>query len=162
MVSTGLTSKHDVTVSTGLASKPDVTVSQFGPQIGGYSLMIWASKSPQWFLGLGLKIKWVLICRLRHKTNGRRSTWDTRRDLATCFGWKQIGLGFPSLASRLAEARRRVVYVALSWRLRRDKVEDGRVDVTGCVRPCYPYLFVFYVVDTRGIVVFLSFVWPYK
>jgi hypothetical protein len=31
---------------------------------------------------------------------------DTRRDLVACFTWKQGGLGFPSMASRLAEARR--------------------------------------------------------
>jgi hypothetical protein len=28
---------------------------------------------------------------------------DTHRDLAACFAWKQVGLGFPSLASRLVE-----------------------------------------------------------
>jgi hypothetical protein len=47
-----------------------------------------------------------MVCRLRHKIDGRVMTWDTRRDLAACFGWKQVGLGFSSLASRLAEARR--------------------------------------------------------
>jgi hypothetical protein len=162
MVSTGLASKPVVTVSTGLALKPDVTVSQFEPQtrrlqFGDLCLKITAVVSwfgPQNQVGFDLPVV--------SQTNGRRSTWDTRRDLAACFGWKQIGLGFPSLVSRLAEARRRVVHVVLSWRLRRDKVEDGQVDVTGCVRPCYPYLFVFYVLDPRGIVVFQSFVWPYK
>jgi hypothetical protein len=33
------------------------------------------------------------------------TVWDTRRDLAACFTWKQVWLEFPSLASRLAEAR---------------------------------------------------------
>jgi hypothetical protein len=47
-------------------------VSQFGPQTGGYGLVIWASKSLQRFLSLGLKIKWATVCRLHHKTNKRR------------------------------------------------------------------------------------------
>jgi hypothetical protein len=31
---------------------------------------------------------------------------DTHRDLAACFLWKRVGLGFLSLASRLVEAQR--------------------------------------------------------
>jgi hypothetical protein len=65
--------------------------------------------------------------------------WDTRRDLAACFTWKQVMLGFTSLTSRLAEAQRWVMHVAPSWRFRQDQVEDRWVDATGCVRPCYPY-----------------------
>jgi hypothetical protein len=80
--------------------------------------------------------------------------WDTRRDLAACFAWKQVALEFPSLASRLVEARRRVVHVAPSRRLRRDQVENGRVNTTDCVRLCYPYFIIFYVLGPRGIVVF--------
>jgi hypothetical protein len=44
--------------------------------------------------------------------------------------------------------------VAPSWRLHRDQVEDGQVDAMGCVRPCYSYFAVFYVLGLRGIVVF--------
>jgi hypothetical protein len=44
--------------------------------------------------------------------------WDTHRDLAACFTWKQVGLGFSSLTLRLAEARRRVVHMTPSRRLR--------------------------------------------
>jgi hypothetical protein len=33
--------------------------------------------------------------------------WDTRRDLLACFAWKRLELGFPNLASRLVEVRRR-------------------------------------------------------
>jgi hypothetical protein len=51
-----------------------------------------------------------------------------------------------------------VVHVAPSQRLRRDQVEDGWVDATGCVRPCCPYFVVFYVLGYRDIVVFSSFV----
>jgi hypothetical protein len=62
-------------------------------------------------------------------------------------------LGFLSLASRLAEARRRVVHVTPSWRLRQDQVKDGRVDAIGCVVPCYPYFVVFNVLGPRGVVI---------
>jgi hypothetical protein len=43
-----------------------------GLKTGRYSLVIWASKSPRWFLGLGLKTKQALVCRLHHKTDGGR------------------------------------------------------------------------------------------
>jgi hypothetical protein len=49
-----------------------------GLKTGRYGLVIWASKSPRWFLGLGLKTKWASLCRLLHKTDGGRSAWDTR------------------------------------------------------------------------------------
>jgi hypothetical protein len=85
------------TVSPGLASKPVVGFlvepqNQGGGgfpglslKIGSFGLVIWASKSPRRFLGLGLKTKWASVCRLRHKTDGGRSARDKRRDLATCF-----------------------------------------------------------------------------
>jgi hypothetical protein len=38
---------------------------------------------------------------LRHKTDGGRLARDMRRDLAACFGVKQVWLEFLSLASRL-------------------------------------------------------------
>jgi hypothetical protein len=139
---------------------------QFGLKTGGdgfpgldlktnsSGLVIWDSKSPWRFLGLCLKTKQASVDRLHHETDGGRMAWDTHRDLAACFTWKQVALGFPSLASRLVEARRRVVHVAPSWRLRRDQVEAGRVDVMGCVRPCCPYFAIFYVLGPRGIIVF--------
>jgi hypothetical protein len=114
-----------------------------GLKIGSFYLVIEASKSTRRFLGLGLKTKWASVCQLRHKTDRGRSARDTLRDLAACFMWKQ----------RLAEARRRVVHVAQSQRLRRRQVEDGRVDATGCVRPCYPTFAIFNVLGPRGIVV---------
>jgi hypothetical protein len=106
MVSSGLTSKPAVTVFFSLASKLAVTVSPdlasklvvvflVEPQnqggggfpgldlkTGSFGLVIWVSKSPQWFLGLDLKIKWASVYRLCHKTNGGKSTRDARRDLA--------------------------------------------------------------------------------
>jgi hypothetical protein len=80
--------------------------------------------------------------------------WDTRRGLAACFMWKQVGLGFSSPASRLVEAQRRVVHVAPSRRLRRSQVEDERVDATGCVGPFYPNFTVFHVLGHRSSLVF--------
>jgi hypothetical protein len=71
--------------------------SQFGLKTGGFeflslglktsssNLVIWASKSPRRFLGLGLKTKQTLVCRLRHKTDGGRTTRDTCQDLTACF-----------------------------------------------------------------------------
>jgi hypothetical protein len=96
-----------------------------GLKTGSFGLVIWASKSSRWFLGLGLKIKWASVCWLRHKTDGGRSTRDTRQDLAACF----------------------------AWRLRRRQVEDGQVNMMGCVRLYYPTFVVFNVLGTRGIVV---------
>jgi hypothetical protein len=57
-------------------------------KIGSYGLVIWVSKSL-----LSLKTKKAMICRLRHKTNGRATVWYMRRDLP----WKQVRLDFPSL-----------------------------------------------------------------
>jgi hypothetical protein len=106
----GLASKPVATVYPGLASKPvvDFLVEPQNQGGGGFpgldlktdrfGLVIWASKSPRRFLGLDLKIKWASVCRLRHKTDGGRSAQDTRRDLAACFAWKQVWLGFSRLA----------------------------------------------------------------
>jgi hypothetical protein len=89
-VFSSLASKLVATVSSGLASKPAVGFLVepqnqggggffgLGLKIGSFGLVIWASKSPRWFLGLGLKTKWALVYRLRHKTDGGRSMRDTR------------------------------------------------------------------------------------
>jgi hypothetical protein len=109
-VFSGLTSKPVATVSPGLASKSVVGFlvepqNQGGEgfpnlrlKISSYGLVIWASKLPRRFLGLSLKTKQASVCRLCHKTNGRRSAWNTHRDLAACFTWKQVWLGIPNLA----------------------------------------------------------------
>jgi hypothetical protein len=177
-VSSGLASKPTATVSGGLASKPTVMgfsglaskpvvigflvepqnqggggFPSLGLKTGDYDLVIWASKSPRRFLGLSLRTKQASVCQLRHKIDVRATAWDTRRDLATCFPWKQVWLGFSSPASRLAEARRRVVHMAPLRRLRRSQVEDGQVDAMGCVGRCYPCFAVFVLLGPRGIVV---------
>jgi hypothetical protein len=109
-VFSNLASELVVMVSPGLASKPAVSFlvepqnqvgcgfPGLGLQTGSSGLVIWASKLPRRFVGLGLKVKWVSVYRLCHKTDGGRSARDTRRDLAACFTWKQVWLGFPSLA----------------------------------------------------------------
>jgi hypothetical protein len=120
-----------------------------------YGLVIWVSKSLWQFLGLGLKTKRAMVCQLCLKIDRRMKTmWGTRRDLAACFTWKQVGLGFPRMAWRLSEARRRVVHMTPSWRLHEDQVEDGWVDATGCVGPCYHNFAIFDVLGPRGILVF--------
>jgi hypothetical protein len=105
-----LASKLVATVSLGLASKPAIgfLVEPQNPGGGGFSgldlktrssgLVIWASKSPLRFLSLDLKTNQASVCRLHHKTDRGRSARDTRRDLASCLAWKQVCLGFSSLA----------------------------------------------------------------
>jgi hypothetical protein len=100
MVFLSLDTKLVATVSPGLASKPVVGFlvepqnqggggfPGLGLKTGSFGLVIWTSKSPRRFLGLGFKTKWTSVCRLCHKTDGGRSAWDTRRDIAACFAWK--------------------------------------------------------------------------
>jgi hypothetical protein len=110
IVFSSLASKLLATVSPSLALKPVVSFlvepqnqggggfPGFGLKTGNSGLVIWASKSPRRFLDFGLKTMWASVCRLRHKTDGGRSAWDTRQDLVACFVWKQVWLGFSSLA----------------------------------------------------------------
>jgi hypothetical protein len=99
-----LASKLVATVSSGLTSKPAVGFlvepqnqggggfPDLGLKIGSSGLMIWASKSPRWFLGLSLKIMQTSVYWLHHKTDGGRLAWDTRRNLVACLAWKQVWL----------------------------------------------------------------------
>jgi hypothetical protein len=105
-VFSSLASKLVATVSPGLASIPvDRFLVEPQNQGGGgfpglglktdsFGLVIWSSKSPRRFLGLGLKTKQASVYRLLHRTNGGRLAWDTHRDLAACFASKQVWLGF--------------------------------------------------------------------
>jgi hypothetical protein len=81
-----------------------------------------------------------------------------RRHPTAFFEVKEVRLGFFSLASKLAEARRRMVPVASSWRSRGCEAKDCRFDGVGCgaaeVGPNYPYFAVFLVLAHRGILVF--------
>jgi hypothetical protein len=48
-------------------------------------------------------------------------------------------------ASKLVEARRRVMHIAPSWRSCENQVKDGWVNAMGCIGPYYPYFVVFIV-----------------
>jgi hypothetical protein len=73
-----------------------------------------------------------MVCQLRHKTDGRRTVRDTRRDLAACFAWKEVSLGFSSFISKLVEERRLMVHVASSRRSHGSEAKDDRFDGVGC------------------------------
>jgi hypothetical protein len=89
-VFSSLASKPVVMVSASLASKPmvgflvepqnqgGVGFPSLGLKTGSYGLMIWALKSPQRFLGFGLKTMQASVCRLCHKTEGRSMAWNMR------------------------------------------------------------------------------------
>jgi hypothetical protein len=47
-----------------------------------------------------------------------------------------------------------MVHMASSQILRRVEAEDGRVDVTDCIRPYYPKFVIFIVLDFKDILVF--------
>jgi hypothetical protein len=109
-VFSSLASKLVAMVSPGLASKPVVGFlvepqNQGGggfpglglktDSFGFHDLALKITVMVSWF---GRKIKWASVYWLCHKTDGGRSAWNTRRDLAACFVWKQVWLGFPSLA----------------------------------------------------------------
>jgi hypothetical protein len=83
-----LASKLVATVSPGLASKrmfgflvePQNQGGGGFPSLslktGSFGLVIWASKSPRQFLGLGLKIKWFRFvgCAIKPTEGGRHRT----------------------------------------------------------------------------------------
>jgi hypothetical protein len=48
----------------------------------------------------------------------------------------------------------RMVQMASSQRLHRVEAEDGRADATGCVKLFYPNFVIFYILGSRGILVF--------
>jgi hypothetical protein len=75
--------------------------SCLGIKTGSSDLVIWVSKSPRRFLGLGIRTTRATVCRLRQKTDGRGTVRDTCRDLATYFTLKQVRLGFLSLPQNL-------------------------------------------------------------
>jgi hypothetical protein len=116
-----------------------------------YGLVIWASKSLRWFLGLGLKTKRAIVCRLCHKTDGRmKMAWDTCQDLAACFACKQVKLGFLSLTSRLAE----VWHGWSTWHHRGGRVElELKMDGSMCIRLFYPNFAIFVILSHKGSLV---------
>jgi hypothetical protein len=89
----GLASKPVVTVFAGLTSKSAVGFlvepqnqggrgfPGLGLKTGSSGLVIWASKSPRRFLGLGLKTKWASVCRLRQVGAGHASRSSSLLDV---------------------------------------------------------------------------------
>jgi hypothetical protein len=57
-------------------------------------------------------------------------------------------------ALKIGGGATRMVHMVSSWKLRRGQVEVGRVDVTGCIGPCYPCFIIFFVLGRRGNLVF--------
>jgi hypothetical protein len=72
---------------------------------------------------------------------------------------KQVGLGFPSFASKLVEEQQRVVHVASSERSRGSEAKYHRFDGIGCgaveFGPNYHSLDVILLLSQRDILVFL-------
>jgi hypothetical protein len=75
-----------------------------------------------------------------------------------CFVVKQVGLGFPIFATKLAKEQWWVMHVASSRRLHGSEAKDGRFGGIECstmeVRPNYPSLHVIFLLAYRGILVF--------
>jgi hypothetical protein len=124
-----------------LVSKPATPVWWFRHQNHRDGFLVWASKPS------GL---WFVSCVTKSTEEDRRGHTSRSSSLLV---WKQVWVGFPSLTWRLRKARRQVVHMAPSRRLRRRQVEDERVDATGCIGAYYPTIAVFNVLDHRGIVV---------
>jgi hypothetical protein len=86
-----------------------------------------------------------LVCRWRHKTDAGEVDAGHPSRSSGLLDLKQVLLRFFNLTSRLAQARRRVVHVASSQRLRRVEAKDGRIDTMDYVGPVCPKITVFYV-----------------
>jgi hypothetical protein len=82
IVFSGLALNPVTTISLGLALKSVVgfliepqnqgggVFLDLGLKISSYGLVIWASKSPRWFLSLCLKTKHAIVCWLGYKIDG--------------------------------------------------------------------------------------------
>jgi hypothetical protein len=137
-----------------------MTISWFGHQNQG-----------RWFGDLGLKItvtfSWfgpqnhvdggLSVCASK-LMSGSRQCEHTRQHPVACFVVKQVGLGFPSFASKLAKEGRRVVHVASLRRSRGSEAKDNWFDGVGSsaaeVGPNYPSLDVILLSAHRSILVF--------
>jgi hypothetical protein len=116
--------------SYSLASKPLARVSRFGPQ----NRQLWfddlahkISMTVSWFRPQNHMRGGLSVCASK-PMYGWRWCEDTRWHLAACFIGKQVGLEFPSFASKLVNERWRVVHVTSSWRSRGCEAKDSRFD----------------------------------
>jgi hypothetical protein len=143
-VFSSLASKLVAMVSPGLASKPAISflVESQNQGGGGFSnlclktgssgLVIYASKSPRRFLGLGLKTNQASICQLRHR-------------------WREVDTGYASRSSGLFDVEASLARVFQSGlKTGRDAMTGG---AHGCVGSYYPTFAVFNVLDPMSIVV---------
>jgi hypothetical protein len=87
-----------------------------GLKTKSYDLMVWASKSPRQFFDFSLKTKLAMVCRLRHKTDGKRTMRGTCRDLVTLLSREASRTRVSQFASKLADERWRVVHMTSSRR----------------------------------------------
>jgi hypothetical protein len=81
-----------------------------------------------------------------------------RRHPVASFGAKQVGLEFPSFASKLVKERRQMVHIASSRRLHGREAKDDRFDGVGCdaveIEPNYPLVVVVFISAHMSILVF--------
>jgi hypothetical protein len=81
-----------------------------------------------------------------------------RRHPVACFIVKQVGLGFSSFTSKLAEEQWQVMHMASSRKSHESEAKDDRFDGIGCgaveVGPNYTSLVVIFLLAHRGILVF--------
>jgi hypothetical protein len=151
---------HRVRSTSYTWQRREAWVSRFSLKTSGDSLwvvwpqnhcdgsLVWASKPiGMRFIGCASK-----------SMSGWRWCEDTRRHPVACFIVKQVGLGFPSFASKLVKERLRVVHVASSWRSCGGEAKDGRLDGIECgaaeVGPNYHSLDVIFLLAYMGILVF--------
>jgi hypothetical protein len=142
-VSPGLTSKLVATVLMVWPQNHSLRFSSLGLKTGSCGLMIWPTKSLQRFLSLGLKTKWEDVCQVapqnrREDENGVGHTLRYSDLLHLEVSWARISQS----SLKTGEGTARMVHVASSQRLCGDEVEEGRVDVTGCIRLFYPNFIV--------------------
>jgi hypothetical protein len=130
------------------------------PQNHCDNLLVWASKpraTVSWFVPQNQVGGGLSVC-----ASKPMSRWRPCEDIhchpAACFITKQVGLGFPSFASKLVKERRLVVHVASSWKSCVSEAKDDQFDGVGCsaveVRPNYPSWVVIFLLAHKGILVF--------
>jgi hypothetical protein len=160
-----LTSKPVATIFSSLTSKPvtmvspDLALKSVVARVSRFWLQNWQLR----FSDLGIKITATISwfwpqnqvgfdLSVASQNRQRRSGHASRSSGLLCV---KVSLARVSqFASKLVEARRRVVHVALLWRSCEDQVENGWVDTTDCIGPYYAYFAVFYVLYIMAILIF--------
>jgi hypothetical protein len=152
----GSASKPRSTVSISLASKSVATVLVVWPQnhllrfpglglkTGSCGLVIWPTKLPRRFPSLGHKTRWDEVCRFAPQNRWEDEDGAGHATRSSSLLHLEVSLTRVSQSSlKTGRGAAWMVHVASSWALRGDKVEDRRVDVTGCIRLFYPNFAIF-------------------